>query len=87
MIQMPEVVGDAVRSLGLSAAMRAAGVVTGALPIPQPVLLVGPGSSARLGEALAGFGHRRVLIVTDRVVAGLGLHHGLVKALSAGGVM
>ena len=86
MIEMPEVVGDAVRSLGLSTAMRAAGVVTGALPIPQPVLLVGPGSSARLGEALAGFGHRRVLIVTDRVVAGLGLHQGLVKALTDGGV-
>ena len=86
MIEMPEVVGDTVRSLGLSTAMRAAGVVTGVLPIPQPVLLVGPGSSRRLGEALAGFGHRRVLIVTDRVVAGLGLHRSLVRALTAGGV-
>ena len=41
---MPSVVGDVVRSVGLSTAMRAAGVVTGLLPIPQPMLLVGPGS-------------------------------------------
>ena len=86
MIEMPDIVGDAVRSIGLSTAMRAAGIVTGVLPIPQPVLLVGAGSSRRLGEALAGFGHRRVLVVTDKVVAGLKLHEGLVKALAAGGV-
>ncbi|MFO1414357.1 MAG: iron-containing alcohol dehydrogenase [Burkholderiales bacterium] len=83
---MPAVVGDAVRSVGLSAAMRAAGVVTGLLPIPQPTLLVGPGASRRLGEALAGFGHRRILIVTDRVVAERGLPDALVAALKAGGV-
>ena len=46
MIEIPGVVGDVVRSVGLSTAMRAAGVVTGLLPIPQPMLLVGPGSSA-----------------------------------------
>lgn len=86
MIEMPAIVGDAVRSIGLSTAMRAAGVVTGMLPIPQPLLLVGPGSSRRLGEALAGFGHQRILIVTDKVIAGMGLHEGLVKALTAGGV-
>jgi alcohol dehydrogenase class IV len=85
MIEMPEVVGDVVRSVGLSTAMKAAGVVTGMLPIPQPMLLVGPGSSRRLGEALAGFGHRRILVVTDPVVAGLGLHRGLTDALKAGG--
>jgi alcohol dehydrogenase len=86
MIEMPAIVGDAVRSIGLSTAMRAAGVVTGVLPIPQPLLLVGPGSSRRLGEALAGFGHRRIMIVTDKVIAGKRLHEGLVKALTAGGV-
>jgi alcohol dehydrogenase class IV len=85
MIEMPAVVGDVVRSVGLSTAMRAAGVVTGLLPIPQPVLLVGAGSSARLGEALAGFGHRRILIVTDAVVSGLGLTAPLIRALTAGG--
>jgi alcohol dehydrogenase len=85
MIEIPGVVGDVVRSVGLSNAMRAAGVVAGLLPIPQPMLLVGAGSSRRLGEALCGFGHRKILIVTDRFVAELGLPDALAKALSAGG--
>ena len=85
MIEMPAVVGDVVRSVGLSTAMKAAGVVTGLLPIPQPILLVGAGSSARLGQALAGFGHRRILIVTDPMVAKLGLLGPLTAALKAAG--
>ena len=85
MIEMPSIVGDVVRSVGLSTAMRAAGVVTGLLPIPQPMLLVGPGASRRLGQALCGFGHRKILIVTDRVVSGMGLPGALIEALSAGG--
>ena len=85
MIEMPSIVGDVVRSVGLSTAMRAAGVVTGLLPIPQPMLLVGPGASRRLGQALCGFGHKKILIVTDRVVAEMGLPDALIKALSEGG--
>jgi len=85
MIEMPSIVGDVVRSVGLSTAMRAAGVVTGLLPIPQPMLLVGPGASRRLGQALCGFGHKKILIVTDRVVSEMGLPDALTKALSAGG--
>ena len=83
---MPGVVSDVVRSVGLSTAMRAAGVVTGLLPIPQPMLLIGPGASRRLGQALCGFGHKKILIVTDRVVSGMGLPDGLTKALSEGGI-
>jgi len=85
MIEMPSIVGDVVRSVGLSTAMRAAGVVTGLLPIPQPILLVGPGASRRLGQALCGFGHKKILIVTDRVVAEMGLPDALTRALSEGG--
>jgi alcohol dehydrogenase len=85
-IEMPAVVGDIVRSVGLSTAMRAAGVVTGLLPIPQPTLLVGPGASRRLGQALCGFGHRKILIVTDRVVSGMGLPDALTQALTEGGI-
>lgn len=85
MIEMPSIVGDVVRSVGLSTAMRAAGVVTGLLPIPQPMLLVGPGASRRLGEALCGFGHRKVLIVTDRVIAAMGLPDALTAVLAKGG--
>src|SRR5512144_2337709 len=85
-IEMPSVVGDVVRSVGLSTAMRAAGVITGLLPIPQPTLLVGPGASRRLGEALCGFGHRKILIVTDRIVAQKGLPKALCRALADGGI-
>jgi alcohol dehydrogenase class IV len=85
MIEMPGFVGDVVRSVGLSTAMKAAGVVTGLLPIPQPVLLVGPKSSVRLGQAIAGFGHRRILVVTDETVVRLGLLKGLAGALEKAG--
>ncbi|HEX4943644.1 MAG TPA: iron-containing alcohol dehydrogenase [Usitatibacteraceae bacterium] len=85
MIEMPGVVADVLRSVGLSTAMKAAGVVTGLLPIPQPILLVGPGASRRLGQALCGFGHRKILIVTDRVVAELGLMNAFTQALKKGG--
>lgn len=85
MVEMPGFVGDVVRSVGLSTAMRAAGVVTGLLPIPQPMLLVGPGASGRLGQALCGFGYRKILIVTDPIVAKIGLPNALTAALKAGG--
>lgn len=78
-------IGDSVRSIGLPAVKRAAGIVTRLLPIPQPTLLVGPGSSARLGQAVGGFGHRLVLIVTDQVVSKLGLLGPLTEALAAAG--
>jgi alcohol dehydrogenase len=71
---------------GLGALMKGAGPVTRMLPIPQPTLLVGAGASRRLGQAVAGFGHRRVLVVTDQVIAKLGLLKPLVEALEAGGV-
>jgi alcohol dehydrogenase len=76
---------DAARAAGLGALMKGAGLVTRFLPIPQPTLLVGPGASARLGQAVAGFGHGRILIVTDGVIAKLGLLKGLTDALDAGG--
>lgn len=73
------------RTVGLSTVMRAAGVLTRLLPISQPTLMVGPGASARLGQAINDFGHRKVLIVTDAVITRLGLSAPLTQALSAGG--
>lgn len=70
---------------GLSALMKGAGKITRFLPIPQPTLLVGPGSSARMGQAVAGFGHRKILIVTDAIIHKLGLLKPLTDALQAGG--
>ena len=78
-------IGDRARAVGLPAAKRAAGVFTRLLPIPQPTLMVGPGASSRLGQAVGGFGHRHVLIVTDEVISRLGLLGPLAEALAAGG--
>jgi alcohol dehydrogenase class IV len=80
-----DMIPDAARSAGLGALMKGMGKVTRFLPIPQPTLMVGPGSSGRLGQAIAGFGHRRILIVTDAIISKLGLLKDLTDALSAGG--
>ncbi len=79
-------ISDMLRSVALPGLKRAAGLVTRMLPIPQPMLLVGPGASARLGQALGAFGHRRVLVVTDATITRLGLLAGLTDALTAAGV-
>ena len=82
-------ISDAMRNsviaTGLGAIMRGAGLVTRFIPIPQPTLLVGPGSSARLGQAVAGFGHEKILIVIDSVISKLGLLKPMTDALTAGG--
>jgi alcohol dehydrogenase class IV len=65
--------------------MRGAGLAVRFLPIPQPTILVGPGSSGRLGKTIAGFGHRKILIVTDSIISKLGLLDDLTNALSSGG--
>ena len=64
--------------------MKGASMVVRFIPIPQPTLLVGPGSSGRLGQAVAGFGHKKILIVTDAIIAKLGLLKDLTDALTAG---
>jgi alcohol dehydrogenase class IV len=64
-------IGDFARTMGMPAAKHAVGWLMRVLPIPQPTLLVGPGASARLGQAIAGFDHRRILLVTDQECATL----------------
>ncbi len=76
---------ESTRAAGLEVLMKGAGKLTRFIPIPQPTLLVGPGSSGRLGQAVAGFGHARILIVTDAIIAKLGLLKQLTDALTAGG--
>lgn len=76
---------DMVRSIGLPVVKGAAGVVTRRLPIPQPVVLLGAGSSAQLGRAIADFRHHKLLVVTDEVIARLGLMRPLLDALGPDG--
>ncbi len=76
---------DVARNVGLSGVMRLAGLATRLLPIPQPTMLVGPGASERLGQAIHDFGHRKILIVTDATIARLGLMLPMTQALTSGG--
>ena len=80
-----DLMSDSMRAAGLGALMKGAGLVTRFIPIPQPTLLIGPGSSGRLGQAVAGMGHSKILIVTDSIISKLGLLKDLTDALSAGG--
>ncbi len=80
-----ELLSQTLRTQALSAAMRGAGLAVRFLPIPQPTILVGPGASGRLGQTIAGFGHSKILIVTDSIISKLGLLDDLTKALTAGG--
>jgi len=82
---MANLISDMARSIALPRLKRAAGLVTRRLPIPQPVLLVGPGAAGRLGRTVGNFGHRKVMLVTDADVAGLGLHLTVLDALAAAG--
>ena len=80
-----DLLSESFRTTALSASMRGAGKAVRFLPIPQPTILVGPGSSGRLGQTIAGFGHEKILIVTDSIISKLGLLDDLTKALTAGG--
>jgi len=80
-----ELLSQSLRTTALSAAMRGAGLAVRFLPIPQPTILVGPGSSGRLGQTIAGFGHTKILIVTDSIISKLGLLDDLTNALTLGG--
>jgi len=76
---------ESVRLASLGALMKGVGKFMRFIPIPQPELLVGPGSSSRLGQAIAGFGHTKILIVTDSTISKLGLLKPLTDALDVGG--
>ena len=78
-----DLMSDSMRAAGLGALMNGAGKLTRFIPIPQPTLLVGPGSSGRLGQAVAGFGHSKILIVTDSIISKLGLLKDLTEAMTA----
>ena len=80
-----EFIPEHTRAAGLGALMKGVGMLTRFLPIPQPTLLVGPGSSAQLGQAVSACGHRRVMIVTGGFAVRGGLLTPMTDALTAGG--
>lgn len=82
---MPNLIADKTRAIALPAAKRVAGLFTRFIPIPRPTLLVGPGASLRLAETIGGFGHRRVFVVADPVLARMGLVDPFMAALDRAG--
>jgi alcohol dehydrogenase class IV len=56
------------------------------VPQPRPVVLVGPGAALRLCRLLGEFRFTRVLVVTDSVLARLGLIAPLERALAEQGI-
>ena len=55
-------------------------------PQPKPMVFLGPGSSARLSQAIGRFGLRKVLLVTDKPLRELGLVEPTIAALQQAGV-
>src|SRR5947208_7085719 len=49
-------------------------------------ILFEPGASRKIGELVAGYGARRVMLVTDRGVRGAGLTRGAEASLAAAGI-
>jgi alcohol dehydrogenase class IV len=56
------------------------------IAIPRPLLMMGDGAAQQLCRTLAGFGHRRVLIVTDAMLVKLGLIEPLRVSLVGHGI-
>ncbi len=76
---------ESMRFATFGALMKGVGKIMRFIPIPQPELLVGPGSSGQLGQAVAGSGHAKILIVTGGSLPRRGLLKPLTDALDAGG--
>ncbi len=55
-------------------------------PQPKPLVFVGPGSTRQLCQAIARFGLRRILVVTDKPLRELGVLDGALQALQEAGV-
>lgn len=55
-------------------------------PQPKPITFVGPGATAQLSKAIAQFGIRKLLIVTDKPLRELGVLDSTLAALEANNV-
>lgn len=55
-------------------------------PQPKPAVFLGPGSATQLCDSIAGFGFKKVLIVTDKPLYSLGVIDPSIDALNRAGV-
>ena len=62
------------------------GKVIHAIPIPEPEVTEGHQSRGQIGEICRNRGFKRVLLVTDKTLSGLGYEKAIVESLEAAGV-
>lgn len=56
------------------------------IPQGKPTLFTGEGASIKLSENIAGFGHKKILIITDEILHKLGVLDGIKQTLEKAGV-
>ncbi len=56
------------------------------IPAPKPTMFAGEGASLKLCQAIGDFGHKHILIVSDKILNQLGVLSPLVEKLQASGV-
>ena len=56
------------------------------IPAPRPTVFSGEGAALKLCQAIAGFGHQKVLIVSDKILNNLGVLRPLEAKLQELGV-
>lgn len=56
------------------------------IPAPKPTVFLGEGAALKLCQSLAGFGHKHVLIVSDKILNSLGVLKPLQEKLQEFGV-
>ncbi len=78
-IEQAQVFGNSLLVKGLKLAMAV-------MPVRNPKLTVGPGSSSRLADVIAGYGVKDVLVVTSAGIVKRGQTDGLVKELKKHGI-
>lgn len=54
-------------------------------PQPKPMVFMGPGSVRQLSQAIARFGFKKILVVTDKPLLELGVPNNTLEALKAAG--
>jgi alcohol dehydrogenase len=78
-----------VTALHKKAAFRLRQALMGSIitkPQPRPLVYLGPGSAARLAQAIGQFGLRKLLVVTDKPLHDLGVLDTTLEALRQAGV-
>ena len=72
--------------LGRKAIRKVPGTVIKAAPIPKPEVIQGFGTREQTGKLCEEAGFRRVMLVTDETLYGLGLHEKVISSLKQHGI-